>query len=100
MIAKANNPGKKIQDICKALGEEYSIGVIDYENVIYRDLDNGFDFEISGLDTGKKKMSATLYIWNTRIMQTVDTISDIHSLEELKTILEISAEKYHSLSAD
>ena len=45
---------KKVKEICAMLGDDYTIRVIDLENVIYKALENGFDFEISGLDNNKK----------------------------------------------
>lgn len=100
MILEVHDPGKKIRDVCKALGEKYSIRVIDLENVIYRNLGNGYDFEISNLDNRKKSFDATLYIWDTEKTQIVETISGIHSLEELKCVLDSSAEKYQSLAGN
>ncbi len=96
MLLESKNPGKKIRDICKALGDEYSIKVIDLENVIYRDLGNGYDFEVSNLDNRKKEFNAILYIWDNRKPHIVETVSDIHSAEELKSVLDKSAEKYLS----
>ena len=100
MLFEVRNPGKKIQEICKALGEEYSIKVVDLENVIYRDLGNGYDFEVSNLDNRKKSLDARLYIWDTRKTEVVETISDIHTIEELKTALDGAVEKYQSLAAE
>lgn len=93
---EVKNPGKKIQEICKALGKDYTIRVIDAENVIYHDLENGYDFEVSGLDNRKKSFEATLYIWDNRKTVVVETVSDIHSIEDLKSVLDRSAEKYLS----
>lgn len=89
-----NKPQKKIKTICTALGNDYSIKVIDLEYVIYRDLGNGFDFEISGLDNSRKKFNATLYIWRNEGYRIVETISNIPSLEDLKYTLEKACEKY------
>ena len=36
MLLEVGNPGKKIRETCKALGKDYTIRVIDLENVIYR----------------------------------------------------------------
>lgn len=89
-------PGKKIRDICQALGTDYSLKVFDLENVIYRDLGNGYDFEVSNLDNHKQSIDARIYIWDNRRNQIVEKICDIHSVEELKAALEHSAEKYQS----
>lgn len=96
MVLGSKNPGKKIRDICEALGKDYTIRVFDFENVIYRDLGNGFDFEISKLDNRKKSFDATLYIWDNRNNRVVETISAIRSIDELREILDKSVEKYQS----
>ncbi len=95
---EVRNPGKKIREICKVLGSDYSIRVFDFENVIYRDLGNGYDFEVSKLDNRKKAVEATLYIWDNRKNIVIETISDIHSVEELKTVLDKSTAKYQSIA--
>lgn len=96
MLFETKNPGKKIRDICEALGKDYTIRVFDFENVIYSDLGNGYDFEISKLDNRKKSFDATLYIWDNRNNKVVETISAIHSIEDLKAILENTLKKYQS----
>lgn len=98
MILEVKKPGKKIREICKALGNEYTIRVIDFENVIYRDLKNGYDFEISNLDNRKRSFEARLYIWDNQKDQIVKTISGITSIEELKDVLDKSLKEYQSVS--
>ncbi len=58
------SPTKHIRDLCKELGGQYEIRVIDSENVIYRNLGNGFDVEVSGMDTNSLKKRATVYLWS------------------------------------
>lgn len=95
MIFETKKPGKKIKEICAKLGEGYSVRVIDLENVIYRDLGNGYDFEISGLDNHKQSFQATLFIWQTRPDQhIIEQISDISSFENLVTELDKAVHKY------
>lgn len=92
-------PGKKIKDICLQLGEPYTIKVIDRENSIYRDLGNGFDIEVSGLDNQKKSINASIYVWQTKnFIHTVETIHDINSIIELKDTLGYLAIKYLNIS--
>lgn len=95
---KVKNPTKNIKDICTALGIPYEIKVIDGENVIYRNLGNGFDFEVSKLDNNKKIIDATLYIWNIQDKRIVETINGIKSLDNLKNTLNSSVEKYLKLT--
>lgn len=95
---KTNPPGKKIKEICQSLGEPYQLKVIDCENVIYRDLNGFYDYEISGLDNQKKSFNATIYVWSLKDgIHTVETISDIKSLDNLKSTLEAITEKYLNL---
>lgn len=47
----------------KSLGNEYSIRIIDLERVLYRDFGNGFNVEISGVNTTKNDKPATIYLW-------------------------------------
>ncbi len=99
MMFEIKKPGKKIREICKALGNDYSIKVFDFENVIYRDLGNGYDFEVSKLDNRKKSFDATLYIWNNKNNTIAEEIFNIQSVEELNATLDKYAEKYLSVSA-
>ncbi len=96
MGLESRKPGKKICDTCKALGENYVIRVIDLENIIYRDLGNGYDFEISNLDNRKRSFDAVLYIWDNKNNRIVETISGITSVENLKSVLDSSVQKYQS----
>lgn len=98
MFLEVRDPGKKIRETCKALGTDYTIRVFDLENVIYRDLGNGYDFEVSNLDNQKKSFEPVLYIWDNRKPHIVETISDIHSVEELKSVLDQSVKKYQLLA--
>ncbi|WP_315069675.1 hypothetical protein [uncultured Clostridium sp.] len=94
----SNIPSKKIKDICADLGKPYIIKAIDLENVIYRDLGNGFDLEISGLDNQKKSFNVTLFVWETKNnVHVIETISDIKSLDELKSYLNSISTKYLNL---
>lgn len=90
---------KKIKDTCSFLGPEYTVKSIDHENVIYRDLGNGYDFEISGLDNKSPRFHATLYIWSTKnTNKIVETVDDLNSLEDLKQTLNAKVTKYICLT--
>lgn len=52
-----------IKEVAQYLGAPYSIRVIDFEEVIYRDLGNGIDFEVSGVRSGHT--AYTVYVWRT-----------------------------------
>lgn len=86
-------PTKRMRDLCNELGKEYSIKVIDGETVIYRDFHNGYDVEISGVDTTDPHNRATIYLWKDRT-HTVKIISDVawsnigDRVEELRYLIE------------
>lgn len=87
-------PTKKILEIAKMLGSEYSVRVIDLENVVYREI-NGYEFEVSGLDHNRERIKAKLYIWERAISSfIIETVEGIASLEALAIILEAKAREY------
>lgn len=81
-----------LRTLQKELGSQYSIRVIDLEKCLYRDFRNGFNVEISGCNTIRAKMKATLYLWygteplNCRIIRTLNgierTAAAIHKAAE------------------
>lgn len=91
-------PGKKIQEVLRKLGNKYTIKTIDCENCIYLKLSNGYFFEVSGLDGSKKDFNATIYVWsNSKEPKTIDTISNIDSIDMLRDSLEEAEDKYLKL---
>ena len=52
-----------ISELCKQLGSGYRILTIDLERCIYRDFGNGFNVEISGVNTKRKNHKASIYLW-------------------------------------
>ena len=91
-------PTKRLKEICSNLGDKYCIRLFDGENVIYRDLHNGYDIEVSGLDNNRNTMSATIFVWDADKMHIVETIRNITSFEILSTTLEAISNKYLSLA--
>lgn len=87
-------PSKGIKELCAKLGSDYSIKVLDSENVIYRKLGNGYDIEVSRLDNNKKTMNATVYVWKMDPPQVIDTIRNINSFESLEQTLSNIVSKY------
>ena len=61
-----SKPSQHMKSLCKELGPEYRITVIDLSQVIYRDFGNGFDLEISGVNTSSLRKRATLYLWHDK----------------------------------
>lgn len=91
-------PGKKIRETCVALGKPYEIKIIDFSNIIYRNLGNGYDIEVRGLDNREKTFTANLYVWDISKTKCVETISNIESLIELKDFLGTVAIKYLNIA--
>lgn len=82
-------PVPHLKELCKKLGSQYSIKVIDLEPVIYRDFHNGYEVEVSGLNQSSDTARATIYLWKDkkRIVRTLERV-------EQKRIKEIVEELY------
>ena len=77
------------------LGEPYSASVIDGERVVYRKLNEDFDFEVSGVRQGKKLYS--LYVWRLRPhREIVGVYHNINGAEALKDFLGYCAVRYEN----
>ena len=55
----------RLQLICEELGKPYRIKLIDWEKCIYRDLENGFDVEISGVYRSRPTSTVHAYLWKS-----------------------------------
>ena len=76
---------KEIEKVRQFLGEPYTITTIDLEEVIYRNLGNGYDFEISGVRAGHHIYS--LYVWKLEPHREIVAIyHKIHGKQELKDL--------------
>lgn len=53
----------KLKKLQEEINNQYSIRVIDFEPCLYRDFGNGFNVEISGCNTKRRKTKATIYLW-------------------------------------
>lgn len=99
MIFEIKEPTKKIKEICLILGSDYSIKPIDGEQSIYSEINGSYDLEVSGLNNNNKNIDATIFVWKTKpYPQVIETISDIKSLEYLKSSLTNLVGKYQNLS--
>ena len=54
---------KCLVEMRKQLGEHYQIQGIDFELCLYRNFGNGFDVEISGVYSRKRKANRRITIW-------------------------------------
>lgn len=90
---EVKKPTTHMRRLCKSLGTKYSIGVIDLESVIYRDLGNGYDIEVSEVNTSSQRKKATIYLWRNknvivRALKSVPQDSIDKYVEELKAFAE------------
>lgn len=83
----------------KFLGEPYTVKNIDFETCLYRDLLNGYDIEVSGVNRPQEGICNFVQVWDVRegpdcSARTVEKIYDIETLEKLKIVLDRLSEKY------
>lgn len=95
-------PGKRLKEVCKALGDPYTIRFIDFGYVIYRDLGNGYDIEIGGLNSSRRRFLADVYVWAYFTKKpgyhfsghTVENRFDIKTFEDLQRHLDAMVDKW------
>lgn len=90
---EVKKPTPHMVELCESLGDKYSIGVIDLKRIIYRDLGNGYDIEISEVNTSSHRRKATIYLWRNknvivRALKGVPQDSIGKYVEELKSFAE------------
>jgi hypothetical protein len=84
----------KIKDY---LGDSYEIRTIDGEFVIYRDLGEGHDIEVSGLDHDGKTIKAIVYVWRKKPgLEIMEIYEKIHNLIDLKDLLGFISTAYRN----
>lgn len=82
------------------LGEPYEVQTIDFEDCLYRNLNNGFDVEVSGISDPRKANACNyVQVWDIRdganyTAKTVEIVRDVRTLPELKAVLDQLCEKY------
>lgn len=97
-MLEIKKPTKKLKELCASLGSNYSITIIDREQVIYRKINDCYDIEVSGLNNNRRSMNATIYIWQLKPgQQTIETVRNITTLESLKSSLTSLVGKYQNL---
>lgn len=85
---------KLLQKIISDIGSPYEIRNVDMEDVIYRRLDNGYEFEVSGIYSSSGK--CTLYVWGTDPKKVVGIYSGV-PVRSLKDFLGYYAVRYQNL---
>ncbi len=101
MAGKNIEPTKKLIAIRSRLDYKFGIKKINNEFVIYKNLGNGYDIIVSGLDNYSRKFHAEIAV---RLLyptiRVVETSEDIGSIEQLNLLLIITVEKYINMQDD
>lgn len=58
---KQSRKERYINELCGECGKDYVLKTIDCEKCIYKDLDNGYDIEVSCISNRWKR--ASIYVW-------------------------------------
>ena len=84
-----------LRELRRQLGDKHEITIIDLEHVIRRDFGNGYDVEISGVNTSSHKRKANLYVWKDKqhIVEKVFRVSQ----DDIGNVVDGLYEKYKSL---
>jgi hypothetical protein len=90
------------------LGPDYTTKVIDMELCLYRDLQNGFDIEVSGLRSQAQggRICNFICVWDTRKFDSVEYVRGddrsgrLRSLTDLKLELDALVTKYGGANPD
>lgn len=84
-----------VEKIASDLGSPYIATKIEYENVIYRDLGNNYEFEVSGIKSIRGK--CILYVWQVNPKICMSIYENI-AVADLKDVLGYYATQYRSLT--
>ncbi|MDO5518392.1 MAG: hypothetical protein Q4F66_12635 [Clostridium sp.] len=94
-------PKESIKQIAAALGQQYTLMLIDEEWCLYRDLGNGYDIEINLNGIRKASLNATVKVWQVRdqlkVIQRIEGISDIKTL---RRVLRLMINKTNRIAAN
>lgn len=89
---------KHLKEGLKLLGSDYTIKNIDFEDCIYRKLNDLIDFEISHCKKGY-----TVFVWQLkpriRVLETVPELEPI-KLHGLKKLLDGLEDKYNNITLE
>lgn len=92
---------QSIKDVAVALGQQYTLMLIDEEWCLYRDLGNGYDIEINLSSIRKASINATVKVWQVRdqlkVIQRIEGVSDI---ETLRRVLRLMINKTNKMAAN
>ncbi|MDD3253100.1 MAG: hypothetical protein PHV18_11125 [Lachnospiraceae bacterium] len=85
----------RLHKTLQELGTPYEIKSIDLEEVIYRKLETGFEFEVSGIYGNSR--TCTLYVWSVVPRKIISIYQNI-PLANLKDVLGYYACVYQKLT--
>ena len=95
MRFEVKQPGNKIKSVLTDLGLNYEIKRVDLWNNIYRDLKNGYEIIIGEIDNTDQDFNVSISVYqNKPQIKSIETVSNVRSLEELKMILDSLVAKY------
>ena len=91
------NPTKYQKELLTYLGPAYKLQIIDFENCIYRKINDRYDIEISGTYTASHPIM--ICVWDiskgfNSSSRIIETIQDIRTKEDLKNTLDALIQKY------
>lgn len=86
---------KTLEKLVQELGEPYTITTIDNERVLYCNINQNYEIEVSGLDNRRKHPSIVVYVWQkSPQIKCVETLEGIHSKSLLVDTLVELRHKY------
>ena len=94
---EVKKPTTRVRQLVKSLGDQYRITIIDLERVINRDVGNGYDVEISNMNTTSLRKKARIHLWKDK-KRIVDRVYDVPR-EDIGKVVDALYEKYGPNSA-
>jgi hypothetical protein len=88
----------KLKNLQEEINSQYSIRVIDFEPCLYRDFGNGFNVEISGCNTRRRKTKATIYLWFGDKCGSCVLVKTLHDVERTASAISNATETLFTLS--
>lgn len=91
---------KNMKTALEFIGKPYKVQTIDLEQCLYRNLHNGYDIEVSGINRPQKGYVCNfIQVWDIRngldlSAKTVEKFYGVKTLPELKILLDQISEKY------
>lgn len=84
-----------LEKLAQELGAPYTITTIDNERVLYCNINQNYEIEVSGLDNIRKHPSIVVYIWQkSPQIKCVETLEGLHSKSLLADTLVELRHKY------